>query len=74
MSCIVSTETTTAVVATEEHRKSVGQDLLEQRITGNALRVEACRALLPKNLSAQEFVDVLATAEPEPQANGPLSR
>lgn len=65
---------TLAVVATEEHRKSVRQDLLEQRITGNALRVQACRALLPKNLSAQEFVDVLATAEPEPQANGPLSR
>ena len=65
---------TLAVVATDEQRQDVRKDLLEGRITTNALRAQACRVLFPGHLSAQELMDVLAAADPEPQANGFLSQ
>lgn len=65
---------TLAVIGTEQQRQVVRKDLLEGRITNNALRARACSVLVPGYLSAQELAEVLVAAEPEPQANGILSR
>lgn len=63
-----------AAIGTDMQRQDVRKHLLEGRITTNALRVQACRVVFPRQLSAQELVEVVAGAEPEPQADGPLSR
>ena len=63
-----------AVIGTDTQRQDVRRHLLEGGITTNTLRAQACRVVFPGQLSAQELVEVLAAAEPEPQADGPLSR
>ena len=63
-----------AAIGTDTQRQDVRKHLLEGRITTNALRAQACRVVFPRQLSAQELVEVLAGAEPEPQADGPISR
>jgi hypothetical protein len=64
---------TLAVVATEEQRKGVRQDLLEQRITGSGQCAQACRVVFPGYLSAKELVDVLVATEAQPNEGGPMS-